>query len=53
MFAIAKTLGGMTADELAERLTVQEFYEWAAVFKLEREATEEQTRKASARAKRR
>lgn len=40
----------MTVNELAARLTVEEFAEWAAHFKLEHEALEEQRRDARRKA---
>lgn len=51
MFAIARELGGMTAEELGERLSVEELVEWAVVFKLEHEAHEKARREASQRTK--
>jgi len=35
----------MTADELAAKLTVEEFIEWAIVFKMEAEGNEAARRK--------
>ncbi len=43
--AIAKEIGGFTADELENRMSESEFMEWIEFFKLEKEEYERRQKK--------
>ena len=53
MFQIAKKLGGMTVDELSSRMSVEELFEWAEIFRLEAAEQKRAMERAQANQRRR
>jgi len=48
---IAETIGGATVEELAQRMSVSEFFEWAEWFSMKREVEDKARREAEQRAR--